>query len=206
MDFAAGAVAFAKENFPDVPFYIGDLNKIPVPDNTYSAIICLGVVEHFEEGPDRILAELRRVLAPEGVLHISVPYESLSFRLMNAIEGKNGFDKPKGPFYQYRFRKMEFKQALSKAGFSIGKVSYYGGIIGLKRRARFLKRLLFNRKKSHLENSVSSNARNGHQVSIFKTLKLRMLYPLVWFIETQLTFFAHMILITATPNKNHPPE
>ena len=50
------------------------LEELAVRDGALAAYISLGAVEHDKSGPDAILAEARRALAPGGTLVLSVPY------------------------------------------------------------------------------------------------------------------------------------
>jgi len=49
-----------------------DIHFLPFLDNTFDAVICSEVLEHIKSVPDAI-AELVRVLKPNGILGISVP-------------------------------------------------------------------------------------------------------------------------------------
>lgn len=55
------------------PDIIGDIHKMPFPDNSQEAIICISVLEHIED-PIRAAQELYRVLKPEGYLFVYVPF------------------------------------------------------------------------------------------------------------------------------------
>jgi len=50
-----------------------DLTQIPRPTNTYDTILCNAVLEHVQF-PVLVIKELRRVLKPEGVLILCVPF------------------------------------------------------------------------------------------------------------------------------------
>ena len=43
-----------------------------IPDSSLDVALCMSVLEHLGE-PDRMLAELRRVVAPGGVCVVNVP-------------------------------------------------------------------------------------------------------------------------------------
>src|SRR5256886_15045183 len=66
------------------PLGVMELRALAVRDGALAGYISLGVVEHDAGGPDAILAEACRVLAPGGVLLVSVPYV-------------NGVRRPCGP-------------------------------------------------------------------------------------------------------------
>src|SRR5512138_257224 len=67
-------VAAALRNKPDVAVRQGDILHIPYPDGHFDAYLSLGVIEHFEEGPGKALAEARRVLKQGGLVFITTPY------------------------------------------------------------------------------------------------------------------------------------
>ena len=102
-----------------VPLAASDLRALAVATGAVAAYVSLGVVEHDPEGPDAILAEAHRVLAPGGVLVISVPYLNGVRRLggpwirrqQAAIQGRGG------AFYQYAFTRGEFLGALRRQRF-----------------------------------------------------------------------------------------
>ena len=103
-----------------VPLAASDLRALALRSNAVTAYVSLGVVEHDVEGPDAILAEARRVLAPGGTLVISVPYLNGVRRLgapwirrRQAVLARGG-----GAFYQYAFSRREFTAALRRHGFT----------------------------------------------------------------------------------------
>jgi len=52
--------------------HVCDITAIPVPESTYDRVICTEVLEHVPY-PDRVIAELARVLKPGGLLAITAP-------------------------------------------------------------------------------------------------------------------------------------
>lgn len=57
----------------DVPFHKADLNlSIPLPDNTYDAIVSIEVLEHLENHI-RFMSEIMRVTKPGGRLVLTTP-------------------------------------------------------------------------------------------------------------------------------------
>ena len=49
---------------------------MPYEDNEFGSIVSLGAIEHTIEGPNDSLREYARVLRPDGVAIITVPYWS----------------------------------------------------------------------------------------------------------------------------------
>lgn len=52
---------------------VGDVRQLPFPDEIFQRVECDAVLEHVFQ-PDMALAEMTRVLAPGGYLHIVVPF------------------------------------------------------------------------------------------------------------------------------------
>lgn len=103
-----------------VPLAASDLRALAIRSGAVAAYVSLGVVEHDRDGPDAILAEARRVLAPSGALVISVPYLNGVRRLgapwirrRQAALSRRG-----GVFYQYAFTRRELTDALRRHGFT----------------------------------------------------------------------------------------
>jgi SAM-dependent methyltransferase len=116
---------------PDLPVRFGDVTCLDVPDGSYSAYISLGVMEHHREGPDPFLREANRVLASDGLAFISVPF----FHLLRRWKAKLGAYREcvDGlPFYQYAFRKPDFRECLERGGFQLLQWAPYDSHKGLK--------------------------------------------------------------------------
>jgi SAM-dependent methyltransferase len=69
----------AARRFPWVPILRADATHLPIADGSVDAAVMLDVLEHVAE-PSAVLAELRRVLGPGGVLIVSVPHRGLLTR------------------------------------------------------------------------------------------------------------------------------
>jgi SAM-dependent methyltransferase len=114
----------AKEADPEMPVEIGNVVKTSFADGSLAAWISLGVIEHFEEGPQASLAEGFRILAPGGVALITVPSNCLARRLivhplrstlfwLLKCMGKRIF------FGEYRYRQKEIESQIAKSGFRL---------------------------------------------------------------------------------------
>ena len=78
IDLADSDLAAARAIDPSAPVERGDVLQAPFPDSSFDAVISLGVVEHFEGGPRQALAEVRRLLKPQGLLSwVTVPTQNL---------------------------------------------------------------------------------------------------------------------------------
>lgn len=72
VDLSEGMVRFAQEHYGADRFQVGDIERIPFPDNTFDGIVCLGVVEYLSRD-EEALREMWRVLKPGGVAVITTP-------------------------------------------------------------------------------------------------------------------------------------
>jgi len=106
----------------------GDVRKLPFDDGSFHALISLGVMEHFEEGPGQILREANRILIKDGLLFVSIPPNNMVRRmLINPILSFKYFIKgilgKKLIFSEYHYTEKEFAAYIKAAGFSIQAVS-----------------------------------------------------------------------------------
>jgi SAM-dependent methyltransferase len=52
---------------------IGDIHQIPIKGESFDCVFCTGTLEHVRE-PRRAVEEIYRVLKPDGIVHIDVPF------------------------------------------------------------------------------------------------------------------------------------
>jgi SAM-dependent methyltransferase len=74
VDLDPGAVAESKARVGDRAEAIveGDLLDLPLEDDSFDVVVCFETIEHLD-GAEKALAEMRRVLRPDGVLIVSSP-------------------------------------------------------------------------------------------------------------------------------------
>jgi SAM-dependent methyltransferase len=84
IDISRDAVAILDDIAPHLNVTCGDVSDLPFDDSTIRGIVCLGVVEHFEEGPRAALEQLKRVMMPRATGIITVPYLNLIRRFKYA--------------------------------------------------------------------------------------------------------------------------
>ncbi|HHS14109.1 MAG TPA: class I SAM-dependent methyltransferase [bacterium] len=124
VDYMDSTVQKLKAVDPEFPVQQGDVNDLAFPDSTFDAYVSLGVIEHFQEGPEKALAEAFRILKPGGMAFITVPYLSVFRRLFSHPLRELYFlirrirGKPKY-FWEYRYTRKELKKAIEQAGFRV---------------------------------------------------------------------------------------
>ena len=118
-DWSVEALAACRRVGP-APLAAMELRALAVRDGAVAAYVSLGVVEHDPDGPDAILAEARRVLAPGGVIVVSVPYLNGVRRLATPYLRRRGrrIAERGGSFYQYAFSRGELMHVLRRHGFT----------------------------------------------------------------------------------------
>ncbi len=124
IEYYPEVVKKAKELDSNVSVELGDVTCLKFPDNSFDAYISLGVIEHFEKGPELALYEAKRILKPGGVAFITTPYLNILRRLFSHIIRDIFFNiicllgKEKY-FWEYRFTKNELTRYIEDAGFEI---------------------------------------------------------------------------------------
>jgi SAM-dependent methyltransferase len=124
IELADNALAMAWAYDPTASILKGNVLHTNFPNEHFQAILSLGVVEHFEEGPWEAFRETRRLLTPGGVFLVAVPIQNLSRRLLaNPLKTLKRWMKErcggKYAFEEYRYTVRQFSTLLVNAGFEI---------------------------------------------------------------------------------------
>ena len=127
IDYAKKTVKNINKKYPELDVTYGDIINLNLKDKSITTYLSWGVMEHYEEGPEKILLESHRVLKNDGKLILTVPYLNILRRLF--IKSKNFGN---GDFYQYVYDKKYFTKILEKNGFNILEVHKLNWIKGLK--------------------------------------------------------------------------
>jgi SAM-dependent methyltransferase len=73
VDVAEAVLEVAWQSAPDnVRFEVGDIGRLPFDAGSFERVVCFETIEHVDD-PDAALDELKRVLAPGGLLMLSSP-------------------------------------------------------------------------------------------------------------------------------------
>jgi len=139
LDFAHRTLGELHRKRPALRLVTGDVARLPFQSGAFDIYYSGGVVEHFEHGPVEALREARRVLRPDGVLLISVPYYSPLRRFLALFKRDcrrlrrpdlKGIEGLK--FFQYAFTRPEFKRRLRQAGLKTVETFAYSVLWGWK--------------------------------------------------------------------------
>ena len=122
VEISRQACEYARTGDPGLPLVQGDTRTAPLKSACADAVISLGVVEHDEAGPAAGLRELRRLLKPDGVLVLSVPFNNAFRRLIinpltTLVAARRRRASMRLGFAEYRFTRAELRAHLQAAGF-----------------------------------------------------------------------------------------
>lgn len=142
VDFAAETVRRVRETYPDLPVRVGDVRDLPCDDEEFDGYWSLGVIEHFYDGYEKILAEAKRVLKPGGYAFVTFPHMSRLRRLKARLGRYPRFDESTADlknFYQFALDERTVIRAFEEQGFELVTTRRRDGLKGLKDEIEFLK-------------------------------------------------------------------
>lgn len=74
IDSSPVAIGILRRLAPDVPAQVASIEALPFPDASFDAYLAIGSWEYPMEGPERAAREAARVLTPNGLAFIEIPY------------------------------------------------------------------------------------------------------------------------------------
>lgn len=135
IDYASDTVVRVKKYHPELSLICGDVMALPFPDNYFDGYWSLGVIEHFYDGFEPILKEMKRVIKPGGYLFLTFPCMSW-YRRKKASEGKYKDWMPTAlnirKFYQFALDAGAVAEEFEANGFVVIKKSSLAGFKGFK--------------------------------------------------------------------------
>jgi SAM-dependent methyltransferase len=142
VDFAEQSVKQARLDFPELDIRLADVRALDFPDRTFDGYWSVGVIEHFWNGYDGILAEAARVLKPGGILFLTAPWLSPWRRRKLRAGGyaRMDFSSEPAAFFQFALSREEVCAALRRHGFAIIRWRGLAADVALKEETRALKR------------------------------------------------------------------
>ncbi len=158
IDFHDGSVEragkWAADHGFDCQFRVGDVLNLPHESDSVSGYLSFGVVEHFQEGPQRAIREAHRVLRPGGVAIITTPSVSLSLAYLRASAGVKGLIKrvaglprKRTEFFQHWYTPARLASFVEDSGLKVvlsggGDLLYSAWEMGLRPRDNWFFRVL----------------------------------------------------------------
>jgi len=117
-DVSRNALGILSETSPEIETRWVEGASLPASDGEFDAVLAMDVLEHLAD-PDRMLAEIRRVLAPGGIFHLHVPCEADPRSLWRWLPGQTGERGLKRRFggHIQSFRRDEILERLRSSGF-----------------------------------------------------------------------------------------
>lgn len=100
-----------------VPFVRGGGSTLPFRDGSFDIVTALDVIEHVRDDAG-ILAEMRRVLRPGGLLLLTVPAYQFLWSQHDVFN-----------HHVRRYRRSGLEQLLRRTDFDIAKLSYYNTLL-----------------------------------------------------------------------------
>jgi len=144
IDYAKNTVSTLNKYIPELDIRLGDVRKLPFPDNYFIGYWSLGVIEHFWDGYDLIANEMFRVLQKGGYLFLTFPYMSPLRRLKSNLGKYETWDNKNESnfFYQFVLNSETVIKKFRSLGFILIKSKPFDGIKGTKDEINFLKPVL----------------------------------------------------------------
>jgi SAM-dependent methyltransferase len=95
----------------------GSVMDMPFADGSFDLAVCLDVIEHLEDDR-RALRELRRVLAPDGALLVTVPAYQWLWSSHDTVN-----------HHYRRYRQTTLLQAARESGWSCTRATYFNSLL-----------------------------------------------------------------------------
>lgn len=188
VDWSLEALKRCRKAAPTAAVAVMELRALAVRSGGVAAYLSLGVVEHDPLGPAEIVTEAKRVLAPGGILVLSVPYLNGARRLFRGFlsRAQAKIRDRGGEFYQYGFTRSEVRDVLEATGFRILSDTPYDP-------ARVLRKAIRQLVGAHGSGAEASGpTADGTDRSLIRRLARALLYT-----PPLLRFLGHMILFVA---------
>lgn len=135
LDISRATVELLQRKFPEARFQAGDIRATGLPDASFDGYFSWGTFEHFQEGLGGCVREAFRILKPDGLLFVSVPFDNVRHSLRSILVDR--YRRPpetaRRRFYQWRLTRAELADALAAGGFAVEDVRIIGKRQGVQR-------------------------------------------------------------------------
>lgn len=158
VDYAKNTVDNLKKVAPELNIVLGDVFDLPFNDNSFDGYWSLGVIEHFWDGYDVIIDEMKRTIKSNGYLFITFPQMSILRKMkakINKYKTLTSVKKePKG-FYQFALDPHNVIENVQKRGFKLVLKESRDGLKGIKDEVKYLNHCLSNISNLKLKKIIS---------------------------------------------------
>lgn len=132
VDISESMIREAREKFPNISFSVGTVEHISTPNNSYNAVVAMGLVEYVPND-EEVINEINRILKKDGKFLVSLPnwwsppriWDRLIVVPLAMLLRKFTGKKQKDNVFHREYRSNEYVALLEKSGFTVEKVVYY---------------------------------------------------------------------------------
>src|SRR3989338_7232886 len=154
VDYAPDTVQAVKRAAPHLSVVEADVRALPFEYIFFDGYWSFGVIEHFWDGYDDIVREMKRVVRKGGYVFVTFPYMSplrrfLARRCVYALRDSRQEKEMKDTFYQFALDLNFVKQIFEQYGFVMKECSFRDGVKGLKDEVGWIRPLLQPVYESH---------------------------------------------------------
>lgn len=124
VDDSAAPLRIAKRHAADLRVVRADARACPFRTQSFDVVFSSYVAEHFEDGPEALLREIHRLLKPNGLLLMIVPYNNALRRILTnrVLQVFYLLSRLRGrplAFTEFRYARREMERYLQRAGFCV---------------------------------------------------------------------------------------
>ena len=127
IDDSAGPLRVARHHDPGLPLVRGNAVVTPFKSASFDVVFSSYVAEHFEEGPEILFREIHRLLKPNGLFLVVVPFNNAFRRVLvnPALRVFGAYWRLRGwplAFTEFRYSQREMQGFLQQTQFTIERV------------------------------------------------------------------------------------
>lgn len=120
LDYAVNALKTSRDYDPALVLAAGDVHALPYAENSFGGYLSFGVLEHFESGMAKPLAEAYRVLDHGGILVLTIPYPNIVNRLVAWRRKQQGVSVLNDDeFFESTYTRTRLEKNVREAGFEV---------------------------------------------------------------------------------------
>ncbi|MEM9954815.1 MAG: class I SAM-dependent methyltransferase [Chloroflexota bacterium] len=119
VDYALNSLHASRDHTPELALAGADIHHLPFADNSVGAYLSFGVLEHFEHGMHDALVEAHRILKPDGIAVITIPYPNIVWKLAQWRRNQQGRQLIDDSFYESTYTKDQLVSELTQANFDV---------------------------------------------------------------------------------------